>query len=94
MTGSVTRVAVEIDRGAPVPPAADVDTVVAALRGIAAAVRAEREPDDAPELDSPQLAGIASHLRLVVAALRGPSLDRPRPFPLVRRLLPGQRRLT
>jgi uncharacterized membrane protein YccC len=94
VTGSVTRVAVEIDRGAPVPPAADVDTVVAALRGIADAVRAEREPDDAPELDSPQLAGIVSHLRLVVAALRGPSFDRPRPFPLVRRLLPGQRRLT
>jgi uncharacterized membrane protein YccC len=91
VTGSVTRVAVEIDQGDPVPPAAEVDTVVAALRGIAAAVRAEREPDDPPEVDSPQLAGIVSHLRLVVAGLRGPSLDRPRVFPLVRRLLPGQR---
>jgi hypothetical protein len=68
-----------------------VDAVVAALRGIADAVRAEREPDDPPEVDSPQLAGIVSHLRLVVAGLRGPLLDRPRAFPLVRRLLPGQR---
>jgi len=91
VTGAVTRVAVEIDQGDPVPPAADVDAVVTALRGIADAVRAEREPDDPPELDLPQLAGIVSHLRLVVAGLRGPSLDRPRPFPLVRRLLPGQR---
>ncbi|HEY0804944.1 MAG TPA: FUSC family protein [Pseudonocardiaceae bacterium] len=90
VTGSVTRVAVEIDQGAPVPPQPDVDTIVAALKGIADAVREERPPDDPPTVDSEQLRGIAARLGLVVSGLRGPEMARPRVFPLVRRLLPGQ----
>jgi uncharacterized membrane protein YccC len=90
VTGSVTRVAVEIDQGAPVPPQPDVDTIVAALNGIADAVRDERPPDDPPTVDAEQLRGIAARLGLVVSGLRGPELARPRVFPLVRRLLPGQ----
>jgi uncharacterized membrane protein YccC len=89
VTGSVTRVAVEIDQGAPVPPRQDVDTIVAALRGIADAVRAERPPDDPPKVETQQLHAIVAHLGLVVSGLRGPELTRPRAFPLVRRLLPG-----
>jgi uncharacterized membrane protein YccC len=88
VTGSVTRVAVEIGQGDPAPSAEDVDLIVAALRDIAAAVRAERPPDDPPEIRSDQLSGILSHIRVVVSAIRGPDLDRQRPFPLVRRLLP------
>jgi uncharacterized membrane protein YccC len=91
VTGSVTRVAVEINGGAPVPPDDEVDTVVAALTGIALSVREERPPEDPPELTSEQLAGIESHLAMVVAGLRGPDLDEHRPFPLVRRLLPRTR---
>ncbi|HEX4724570.1 MAG TPA: FUSC family protein, partial [Pseudonocardiaceae bacterium] len=90
VTGSVTRVAVEIDQGDPVPPSSDVDTVVAAIDGIADAVRNGRAPDDLPVVDSDQLRGITGHLGLVVSGLRGPELDRPRPFPLVRKLLPGR----
>lgn len=88
VTGSVTRVAVEIDQGDPVPPESDVDTIVAALHGIAGAVREQRPPDDPPAVDTEQLHGITGHMGLVVSGLRGPELDRPRPFPLVRRLLP------
>ena len=91
MTGSVTRVAVEIDQGADVPAVSDVDTIVAALDGIADAIRTGRAPDDPPVVDAEQLQGITGHLGLVVSGLRGPELDRPRPFPLVRKLLPGQR---
>jgi len=90
VTGSVTRVAVEIDQGDPVPPESDVDTIVAALHGIADAVREQRTPDDPPVVDTQQLHGIIGHLGLVVSGLRGPELDRPRPFPLVRKLLPGR----
>ncbi|HEX4700998.1 MAG TPA: FUSC family protein [Pseudonocardiaceae bacterium] len=85
VTGSVTRVAVEIDQGAAVPPPSEVDTVVSALRAIATAVRDERQPDDPPTVSSTRLAGVVSHLGLVVAGLRGPDLDRPRPT--LRRLL-------
>lgn len=86
VTGSVTRVAVEIDQGDPVPPVSDVDTIVAALRGIAVAVREQRPPDDPPVVDTDALRGIVNHMALVVSALRGPDLDRPRAVPLVRRL--------
>jgi uncharacterized membrane protein YccC len=91
VTGSVTRVAVEIRQGAPVPPAEDVDKIVSALRDIADAVRAERPPADPPEVGSEQLAGTMSHIGVIVSAIRGPDLDRQRPFPLVRRLLPRPR---
>jgi uncharacterized membrane protein YccC len=91
VTGSVTRVAVEIRQGAPVPPAEDVDKIVSALRDIADAVRAERPPADPPEVGSEQLAGTVSHIGVIVSAIRGPDLDRQRPFPLVRRLLPRPR---
>lgn len=88
VTGSVTRVAVEIDQGAEVPPDDEVDAVVAALEGIARSVREERPPEDPPTLRAAQLAGIESHLGMVVAGLRGPDIDEHRPFPLVRRFLP------
>lgn len=90
VTGAVTRVAVAIAEGDPVPPAADVDAVVAALRGIAAAVRAGRPPDDPPPVAAEQLTGLMSLVGAVVAGLRGPDLDRQQ-VPLVRRLLPRPR---
>lgn len=91
VTGSVTRVAVEIDRGDPVPPDDEVDAVMAALEGIARSVREQRPPEDPPRLREEQLAGIESHLGMVVAGLRGPDLDEHRPFPQLRRLLPRSR---
>jgi uncharacterized membrane protein YccC len=88
VTGSVTRVAVEIRQGAPVPSAEDVERIVSALRDIADAVRAERPPADPPDVRAEQLAGIVSHIGVIVSAIRGPDLDRQPAFPLVRRLLP------
>jgi uncharacterized membrane protein YccC len=89
MTSSVTRLAVEIEQGESMPPADEVGELVTALRGTAAAVRAETEPPDPPELESPQLAALAGDLRLVISGLRGPDLDARRPFRLVRRFRPG-----
>jgi hypothetical protein len=88
VTGSVTRVAVEIGQGDAPPPADAVDKVVAALCDIAAAVREGRPPDDPPDIDCDQLGVLVAHLRAVVSALRGPDLDERRVFPLVRRWLP------
>lgn len=91
VTGSVTKVAVDIRQGAPAPPDADVDHIVAALLDIRDAVRGGRRPADPPMITSDQLAGVVAHLGTVVAGLRGPDLARQQPFPLVRRLLPGPR---
>ena len=44
LTGSVTGVAVESNEGEPVPPAGDVDAIVAALTDIATAIREQRPP--------------------------------------------------
>jgi uncharacterized membrane protein YccC len=88
VTGSVTRVAVEIGQGDPPPPDADVTGVVTALHEVAAAVRAGQPPADPPTIESGQLADVVARLRLVVSALRGPDLDERRVFPLVRRWLP------
>ncbi|HEY3752269.1 MAG TPA: FUSC family protein [Pseudonocardiaceae bacterium] len=74
VTGSVTKVAVEIAQGDPAPPTDDVDLVVASLRDIADAVRAQRRPADPPKLDADQLAGTVAHIGAVVSALRGPEL--------------------
>jgi hypothetical protein len=74
VTGSVTKVAVEIGQGDPVPPTDDVDLVVAALRDIADAVRAQRPPADPPKLRAEQLANTVSHIGAVVSAIRGPDL--------------------
>ncbi|HEX3648047.1 MAG TPA: FUSC family protein [Pseudonocardiaceae bacterium] len=90
VTGEVTRVAVEIAQGGPLPPDGDVDLVVSALADIAAAVRAQRPPDDPPTVESEQLARVMSLVDAVVAGLRGPALD-PRPVRLVQRLLPRPR---
>jgi uncharacterized membrane protein YccC len=91
VTGAVTKVAVDIRQGGQVPPAEDVDQVVAALRDIRDAVRGGRPPADPPMLTSDQLANVVAYLGTVVAGLRGPDLDRQQPFPLVRRLLPRPR---
>jgi uncharacterized membrane protein YccC len=72
VTGSVTRVAVEIDQGDPVPPADEVDAIVAALDDIAAAVREGRPPAELPAAPSEQLKPVMAHLGAVVSALRGP----------------------
>ena len=73
-TSSITKVAVEIDQGDPAPSTDDVDLVVASLRDIADAVRAQRRPADPPKLHSEQLAGTVAHIGAVVSALRGPEL--------------------
>ena len=88
MVSSVTRVAVEIERGGPLLPEGEVAALVAATRATAGAVRAQADPPDAPELTSPQLATLAGDLNLVVSGLRGPDLESRRPFRWVRRLSP------
>jgi uncharacterized membrane protein YccC len=75
VTGSLTRVAVEIGQGDPPPSDDDVDLVVAALRDIADAVRAQRPPAHPPKLAAEQLANTVAHLGAVVSALRGPELE-------------------
>lgn len=87
LTGAITRVAVEIEHGAPIPDPSDVDTVVTALRGVADAVRAGARPADPPAIESPELANVAGHLGIVGSALRGPDLDSLRPFSVMRRFL-------
>jgi uncharacterized membrane protein YccC len=86
MTSSVTRVAVEIERGGPLLPGDEVAALVAAIRATAGAVRAQADPSDAPEVGSPQLAALAGELNLVVSGLRGPDLESRWPLRLVRRL--------
>jgi uncharacterized membrane protein YccC len=88
VTSSVTRLAVEIERGDPIPPAEEVQAAVGALREIATAVREERDPADSPVLTAPELTKLSSDLAAVVSGLRGPELESPRPFRLVRRFLP------
>lgn len=88
VTGSVTKVAVEIRQGYLPPPAEDVDQVIAALRDIRDAIRAGRPPADPPVITSEQLTGVGAHLGNIVSGLRGPDLDREGPTPLMRRLLP------
>ncbi len=72
VTGSVTRVAVEMNQGDPVPPTDEVDAIVGSLRDIAASVREERVPDELPLIRSDQLKQIVAHMAAVVSALRGP----------------------
>jgi uncharacterized membrane protein YccC len=89
VTGSVTRVSVDIGQGDAVPPAEDVDRLVTALRGIAGSIREQRPPADPPQVSTEELAAVVAHIGVVVAGLRGPDLDRPHPVPpLVRRLWP------
>ncbi|HWE88461.1 MAG TPA: FUSC family protein [Pseudonocardiaceae bacterium] len=90
LTSTVTRVAVEIDRGAAVPAADDIHPIVSSLHDLAGAVRDQRRPADPPSLPAGSgLAAVAEDVAGVVSALRGPDLDSARPFSLVRRLLPG-----
>jgi uncharacterized membrane protein YccC len=71
VTDAVTRVAVDLDQGAPSPPPSDVDCVVAALDEVAAAVREERAPRN-PQLPStPLLAAVTTDLTALYDALRG-----------------------
>jgi uncharacterized membrane protein YccC len=72
VTGSVTRVVVDIDQGDPVPPGGEVDAIVAALRDIAESVRAERPPAELPTVECEQLRAVMANLAAVVRALRGP----------------------
>lgn len=89
VTGAVTRVAVGIDRGEPLPSSTDTGRIVEALNRIAQDVRGQRTPDDVPEIHSEQLSGVVNALAQVVSGLRGPDLSER--VPLVRRLLPRPR---
>ncbi|HEX3589346.1 MAG TPA: FUSC family protein [Pseudonocardiaceae bacterium] len=91
LTGSVTRIAVEMSQGVPAPAGTDVDHVAEALRDLATAVREGRPPADPPAIGTDQLAGVIANLGAVVGALRGPELGEHRVLPLVRRLLPRTR---
>jgi uncharacterized membrane protein YccC len=92
VTSSITRVAVEIDHGAPIAPGPDVDALVATLTALADSVRRGDPPPEPPAPSSRQLGAICADIAQVIAGLRGPDLDSLRPFVSLRRLLPhGQR---
>jgi uncharacterized membrane protein YccC len=92
VTSSITRVAVEIDHGEPIPPGPDVDALVAKLAALADSVRRGDPPPQPPTPSSRQLAAIGADIAQVIAGLRGPDLDARRVFAPLRRLLPhGQR---
>jgi uncharacterized membrane protein YccC len=91
-TDEVTAVAVRTERGAPPPPAEEVEALVAAIRETAAAVREQREPEEPGQPESDELADVGAALAGVYSALRGPRLDPRRSFAAVRRWLPRGRR--
>ncbi|GDY33422.1 FUSC family protein [Gandjariella thermophila] len=87
VTDAVTRVAVEVERGAPVPDPGQVERLAGAVGEAAAAVRAQRAPGQVRLPDSEQLAGVSAELTAVLRTLRGPEWDgRPPPSPM--RLFP------
>jgi len=88
VTSSITRVAVEIDHGDPIPPGPDVDVLVTTLTALAESVRRGDPPPEPPVPTSRQLAATSADIAQVIAGLRGPDLDAQRPFAPLRRLLP------
>jgi uncharacterized membrane protein YccC len=89
--GSITRVALELERGAAIPPDPEVDALVAGFTEVARAIRDQRDLPDPPRPATAELAAIAADLAMVVSALRGPDLTTLRPFALLRRWIPGVR---
>jgi uncharacterized membrane protein YccC len=88
LTSSITRVAVEIDHGEPIPPDPEVDALVTTLTTLADAVRDGAPVPESPVSADPIIAPVCADVAQVIAGLRGPDLDSVRPFAPLRRLLP------
>ncbi|HEV3360467.1 MAG TPA: FUSC family protein [Pseudonocardiaceae bacterium] len=88
LTSSITRIAVEIDHGEPIPPESEVDALVATLTALADAVRDGAPVPEPPVSRDPIIAPVCADVAQVIAGLRGPDLDSVRPFAPLRRLLP------
>ena len=91
LTSSITRIAVEIDHGEPIPPGAEVDNLVTSLAALADAVRDGAPVPEPPVSADPIIAPVCADVAQVIAGLRGPDLDSVRPFAPLRRLLPRVR---
>ncbi|HEY4453238.1 MAG TPA: FUSC family protein [Pseudonocardiaceae bacterium] len=88
LTSSITRIAVEIDHGEPIPPDPEVDALVTTLTTLADAVRDGAPVPEPPVSTDPIIAPVCADVAQVIAGLRGPDLDSVRPFAPLRRLLP------
>ena len=88
LTSSITRIAVEIDHGEPIPPDAEVDALVTTLTTLADAVCDGAPVPESPVSTDPIIAPVCADVAQVIAGLRGPDLDSVRPFAPLRRLLP------
>jgi uncharacterized membrane protein YccC len=91
LTSSITRIAVEIDHGEPIPPDTEVDALVTILTALAEAVREGKPVPEPPVSSDPIIAPVCADVAQVIAGLRGPDLDSVRPFAPLRRLLPRAR---
>lgn len=88
LTSSITRIAVEIDHGEPIPPDPEVDALVESLTALADAVRDGAPVPEPPVSADRAIAPLCADVAQVIAGLRGPDLDSVRPFAPLRRLLP------
>ena len=88
LTSSITRIAVEIEHGEPIPPDPEVDALVATLTALAEAIRTGAPVPESPVSSDPIIAPVCADVAQVIAGLRGPDLDSVRPFAPLRRLLP------
>ncbi|MEU6645149.1 FUSC family protein [Saccharomonospora sp. NPDC046836] len=78
VTDAVTAVVVTIENGAAPPAEADAQLLTCALGELAAAVREQRDLEDADLPESAELAGVADQLENAFDAVRGPDLTRSR----------------